>query len=226
MSELSLDYIAGFFDGEGSVVVGIVKQESNYRWGMGIRPMITISQKDTRILERIKEKLGIDGRIIEQEDRISSLRFEKSDSILKFIKLFGDKLILKRKQLEILRKIEMLRKGDGAYRKKSTMLKILDLVEQLHILNNHPTKIKYDVAKVKEMVKASPNKWLEEKIDKQTLFEAYWNKKLTPRIIAKDLGVSTDAIYKLMQRYGIPRRGYSEAGKVAYEMNRFGGKSK
>ena len=52
---LTLDYIAGFFDGEGSIIVRL-KKDQRYRAGYQLVIKIAIHQKSRDLLELIKPK--------------------------------------------------------------------------------------------------------------------------------------------------------------------------
>ncbi len=53
----TIDYIAGFFDGEGSLIIRF-KKDKRYKTGMFVEPVINITQKDKHILEIIQQKYG------------------------------------------------------------------------------------------------------------------------------------------------------------------------
>ena len=59
---LTLDYIAGFFDGEGSIIVRL-KKDPRYHAGYQVVLKITLHQKSKAILEEILKSLGVDGKI-------------------------------------------------------------------------------------------------------------------------------------------------------------------
>jgi len=55
MPEISLEYLAGFFDADGSV--GIYRSESNRKY-VSYRVGVTIAQLDPAVLRFVKEKYG------------------------------------------------------------------------------------------------------------------------------------------------------------------------
>lgn len=61
MSNLSYQYIAGFFDGEGHVTIG--KTQKNPKWQPTYYLTIGFTNTNTKILEEIRNFLGI-GRIV------------------------------------------------------------------------------------------------------------------------------------------------------------------
>ena len=56
-NKISYQYIAGFFDGEGSAHIITIKRKKK-KFPYQFRPHIDISQKDKFILEEIKNYLG------------------------------------------------------------------------------------------------------------------------------------------------------------------------
>lgn len=57
MTEIDIAYLAGLFDGEGSVCFGFTKNssQSNKKYG---RLIVNIAQKDRMILDWVRESLG------------------------------------------------------------------------------------------------------------------------------------------------------------------------
>ena len=64
-TQLNTDYIAGFFDGEGSVMLHVFKRTSQGNPRFIIRPSITITQIDENIIKQIQLALGY-GRIVKK----------------------------------------------------------------------------------------------------------------------------------------------------------------
>lgn len=52
--------------------------------------------------------------------------------------------------------------------------------------------------------------------DPDWLERQYWDEKRSATEIAEGCGVATSTIYRAMRRFGIPRRGYSEANQIAF----------
>ena len=116
MVKLSLDYIAGFFDGEGSFVVKI-SRDDRYRSGYHVVIKVTITQKDRGILEMIKETLGIDAKIYfhsRSRDKLWYLEIYRLDDVRKFVNLVCPRLVLKKDECARVSKIITLM-DEGAH---------------------------------------------------------------------------------------------------------------
>jgi hypothetical protein len=70
MTELELAYLAGFFDGEGSV--GIYNTSNRRRATRGFQMKVTVSQTDPLILNEIKEHFG--GTLLVCRDKAATVR--------------------------------------------------------------------------------------------------------------------------------------------------------
>ena len=102
---LTLDYIAGFFDGEGSVIVRL-KKDQRYRAGYQLVIKIAIHQKSKDILELINQKLGISGKIYyHSRDKLWYLEIYRLEDIKRFVKNLKDRLVIKKYQIEKLAQI-------------------------------------------------------------------------------------------------------------------------
>jgi len=95
----SLDWIAGFFDGEGTVTVRLSRRAKT-KYGYLFRPYISVSQKDRAILEAVQQRLRM-GRLCAAG---GSWRLDiRSHAELRcFIGLFSSRVVLKREQLQLL----------------------------------------------------------------------------------------------------------------------------
>ena len=109
---LSLDYIAGLFDGEGSIVVR-AKRDVRYKAGYQLIIKITLHQKDKQILETIKEVLKLDAHIYyHKRDDLWYLEVHKISEIKKFLRLIGPRSYIKRQKFRKLENIlNMVEKG-------------------------------------------------------------------------------------------------------------------
>lgn len=92
-------YLAGFFDGEGSLIIRFKKDE-RYRAGYQIEPKINISQKDKHVLELIQNRLGMGKLYYHKRDDLWHYNVQKFDDIARFVSLIKNKVIVKRRQLE------------------------------------------------------------------------------------------------------------------------------
>jgi intein-encoded DNA endonuclease-like protein len=102
---ISLDYIAGLFDGEGSIIVRF-KRDRRYRAGYQLVIKITLHQKQRDVLEIIMKKLNIDAHIYyHKRDKLWYLEIYKIHDIEKFALLIGSRSFIKKDSFEKLIKI-------------------------------------------------------------------------------------------------------------------------
>jgi len=221
---VSLDYIAGFFDGEGSVGIK-VSRDSKRKYAYFFGGRIAITQKDRTILDAIQKTLGF-GVVTMKGDGCYRLTINSENDCLRFIELMENRVLLKREQLRLLKEFYKYRKKcrDWHFSKEST-LALLNLAERMQILNNgkvtkHLLKVKEHVVnfneeeynkrmnkvraeKVERLKKLPP---MRKNIPKDELVDLYVNKKLSCCKIAKIFNVHPCTIRRRLEEYGIPRR--------------------
>lgn len=100
----TLDYIAGFFDGEGSVVVRIV-EDRRYRAGYKVSVRVSFTQKDRRVLEAVRERLGMGRMYHHVRDDTWYLEVYRRDDLRRFVDAMRDRVIVKRGDLERLERV-------------------------------------------------------------------------------------------------------------------------
>jgi len=83
LSSMNLDYIAGFFDGEGSVSLQFHRMPS-CKYGYQFLPAIIITQKNRQIIEAIQSFLKV-GRLYPRRTGVWNLEVRKQSDIRKFI---------------------------------------------------------------------------------------------------------------------------------------------
>jgi len=93
------DYLAGFFDGEGSFILRFQK-DSRYKTGWQVKPHINITQKNKEVLEKIKDELKIGNLYFHKRDKIWYFNVHKIQHLLKFVSLLKGKMLVKAKGLE------------------------------------------------------------------------------------------------------------------------------
>lgn len=108
MELLSIDYISGFFDGEGCVTISthLRKGRNSLEKTPAITPMIIITQKKPLILVKIQEslkELGITSIFWTQKDSCSRLRVTGISNILDFCNLMIPFTYCKRSELELMK---------------------------------------------------------------------------------------------------------------------------
>ena len=102
---ISLDYVAGLFDGEGSIILRL-KRDQRYRAGYQLIIKIALHQKNKLILEAFNQSLAVNGRIYyHKRDKLWYLEIYRFEDIKKFVSLVGNKLVIKKPQVEKLVRI-------------------------------------------------------------------------------------------------------------------------
>ncbi len=146
-------YIAGFLDGDGSIMVQIKNRKGSK---LGIRLMFTIcfyqDSRHRKPLEWIKDVIGI-GYLSDRNDNISELRingYKQVENILKKIQPYAK---FKAKQVEIVLKILSLISNRRINQlTKKERLKIVDLITQLRNQNYFSHWRKYDKEKIEKLL--------------------------------------------------------------------------
>jgi hypothetical protein len=149
---ISLDYIAGFFDGEGSV--GIKASKTAKSWcGVTFVPRLAIYQKTPEILEKIAVELGLGNKKFKLRHRLTGskgaygecyrLDIQKLDDVLRIAKALLPRCQLKKRQLEIVTEAAKLlletgypqRRGYKSAIPKETIKRLIQLTEEIRELN-------------------------------------------------------------------------------------------
>lgn len=124
-----LAYIAGFLDGDGSIMVQIKKRSDTKK---GWRIMFTICfYQDTRhekTLFWIRQKLGI-GYISRRNDGITECRINGYETVGRILKLFKPFVRFKKKQVDLsLKLISLLMRKNLMKFSKKERIKIANLI--------------------------------------------------------------------------------------------------
>lgn len=93
------DYLAGFFDGEGSIIIRFKKDE-RYRAGYQIEPKINISQKHKGVLKIIQRKLGYGKIYYHKRDKLWHYNVQRFKDIRSFVSLIRGRVIVKKDRLK------------------------------------------------------------------------------------------------------------------------------
>lgn len=141
-------YIAGFFDGDGSVRIQLQPRKRS-RFGFRVRTIISFAQKigHEEELRWIRKKLGI-GYLYTRNDDMSELKiegFERVEAILKKLQPF---VLFKKKQVAlVLKALSLLNKKDP------DVLAVANISDSLSGINYATTKKKYTAKEVAEFLK-------------------------------------------------------------------------
>ncbi|MBI4174214.1 MAG: LAGLIDADG family homing endonuclease [Candidatus Aenigmarchaeota archaeon] len=95
---MNLDYLAGFFDGEGSFIVRFVP-DKRYRNGFQIHVTINITQKNFEILKTIKNALKMGYISYHKRDNLWHYNIYKKQDVFQFLELIKGRVVVKREQL-------------------------------------------------------------------------------------------------------------------------------
>lgn len=136
-TKISISYIAGFFDGEGSAMVLTHRVKEKIGYHYRIRPVIKIVQKTKSILMEIKEHLGygtiVSNYIKSGECWVYQLNGQKN--ILKFIEDVAPYCRLKNHQLELIKKMISFQIKKNQPYEQELFEKIIDIRDEIFALN-------------------------------------------------------------------------------------------
>jgi len=128
-----LEYVAGLFDGEGSISILRHKSKQTNR-GFFLAPRVSLSNTDRR-LEDLLEKLGFKIRWLKNGDNskpIAKYEMEGMNSILTFMERLKPYLILKQEQANLIIEFCISRLNRRAYRYTERELEIVDRLSRLN----------------------------------------------------------------------------------------------
>jgi intein-encoded DNA endonuclease-like protein len=125
-------YIAGFLDGDGSIYVRM-KPNKTYRYNYQFAPSVILFQsaKDREGFEKICSQIGL-GYIRERKDGVLEYTINRRDHILSFLDLVEPYVVLKSKQVSLMREILMLKE---TVKTKQDFIKLATLVDRFRELN-------------------------------------------------------------------------------------------
>ena len=97
------DYLAGFFDGEGSLIIRF-KSDIRYKSGFQIKPNIDITQKHFGVLKFIKDELKMGKIYFNKQEQLWHYDIYKFEDLLKFVLILKGRLVVKKEKLESFEK--------------------------------------------------------------------------------------------------------------------------
>ena len=232
---VNLDYIAGFFDGEGSVMIKISRDKKR-KYKVFLGGIIQIVQTNKEILERIRDFLGY-GYILTRSHKkhphwkpTTTLQIQNEEQCRDFIKKMKNRTYRKHKQLIVLEDFYNTRKElkNSLFYSKENALKLLEYAEKIQILNDH-NKITENLKNIKQRIidfdekgylenmekimlergkriAIYSKKYLKIKILKEELEDLYINQKLSCPKIAKIYNCNKVTIQRRLKEYNIPMR--------------------
>ena len=132
LSSIKRAYLAGFLDGDGSIYVRL-KPNTDYRYGFQVAPAIILFQsaRDRNKFEELCSLIDL-GYIRERKDGILEYTINRIDNIFAFLQLVGPYVILKRRQVALMRKILERKK---TVKHKSDFEALMKLIDKFRELN-------------------------------------------------------------------------------------------
>ena len=132
LSSIKRAYLAGFLDGDGSIYVRL-KPNTDYRYGFQVAPAIILFQsaKDRIQFEELCSLIDL-GYIRERKDGILEYTVNRIDNILTFLKLVEPFVILKRKQVALMKHILELKKKVEKQKDFEELMKLIDTFRDLN----------------------------------------------------------------------------------------------
>lgn len=155
---VNLDYIAGFFDGEGSGHMLVIQRRTIL--GFTLRPRFTITQKNKEVLEVIRDYLGF-GKVRQapsHRNHVWTLYINDMPNCRAFAEMMIPRCFVKKPQTEIILKaikLKMQYGGQGRTIPAKAALEIIDVIDELWEANSHTRSYirrKNTTAKLREQI--------------------------------------------------------------------------
>lgn len=143
-----VSYIAGFFDGDGSVRLQLQPRNSS-KLGFRVRTIISFAQKTghDESLKWIKRKLGI-GYIYNRNDSMTELKIEGFESVERILTILKPFVHFKKRQVNlVLKALKLIKEKDFG------ILAIAKISDEISKYNYATTKKRYTAEFIKEFQK-------------------------------------------------------------------------
>ena len=151
MNKNDLAYIAGFFDGDGSVRLQF-QPRGDVKLGFRIRAVISFAQKigHEKELDWIRNKFGI-GYLYRRNDGMSELRIEGFEKVQDILVQLAPFVRFKKRQVSLV--LKALKLVDD---QKKNILKIAEISDSISEINYATTKKKYNAEYIRNSLKTYP----------------------------------------------------------------------
>lgn len=145
MDKTTSAYIAGFFDGDGSVRIQL-QPRKNSKLGYRIRTVVSFAQKNEHNegLYWIKDKLKI-GYIYSRNDGMDELKIEGFESCTRVLNYLKPYVQFKKEQVKLVLKALSILKE-----KPNAILEISEISDKISKINYATTKKKHNYQAVKD----------------------------------------------------------------------------
>ena len=141
-------YVAGFLDGDGSIVLQL-KPRPDYRFGFQIKATVSFFQSDATVLHWLQQNLGV-GRLRQRNDGIWEYDIEGIAVVNRFLQQVQPYVVAKRAQVE--RALSLLKEMlETSSPTPERFLKWAQQVESYQALN-YSKKRKYTASDVKRFL--------------------------------------------------------------------------
>ncbi len=132
LSSIKRAYLAGFLDGDGSIYVRL-KPNTTYKYGFQVAPAIILFQsaKDRSKFEELCALINL-GYIRERNDGILEYTINRIDHILEFLRIVEPFVILKRKQVALMKEILEQKRKIEQRSDFEALAKLIDVFRELN----------------------------------------------------------------------------------------------
>mgnify|MGYP001612264779 CR=1 FL=1 len=132
ISQTKRAYLAGFLDGDGSIYVQL-KPNKTYKFSFQVAPYIVLfqSQKDQKNFEQLCSMINL-GYMRVRKDGILEYIIGRQENIIKFIKLVGPYVVMKKLQVALLRKIIIAKNKVQNRKDFEALAKLIDSFRELN----------------------------------------------------------------------------------------------
>jgi len=147
MTDQEKAYIAGFLDGDGSIMLQL-KPRKLVSYGFRVKTTLCFYQdtRHKRGLSWIRDRLGI-GYLSQRKDGITELRIEGHKTVKSVLNELSPFIIFKKKQVEIILKaISIMEKNPNP----KEFLKVCKLSDNISTINYATVRKKYNYIFVRE----------------------------------------------------------------------------
>ncbi len=136
LSPLKRAYLAGFLDGDGSIYVQ-AKPNPTYRFGFQVAPYIVLfqSQKDQQNFEQLCSMINL-GYMRIRKDGILEYIIGKQENIIQFINLVEPYVVMKKLQIELIKKIILVKSEVQSEEDFVILMKLIDTFRELNYSKN------------------------------------------------------------------------------------------
>lgn len=150
---LSLEYVAGFFDGEGTAAVVLSRNKSP--WGFRWFPWLLVTQKNPSILYQIRDRFNFGHVYKVGKAEMYQYRVSRRADVVSFADAILPFSFVKRELLILVKEAAALKKGAGNATSKDEALAMLTIAEKIRAKQIRANKYVVDIPLLKEKILSS-----------------------------------------------------------------------